>query len=424
MIAQETGVKPDRRGATGARPGRRPVLVFFAVLAVLVAAAIVGGLLPRLSRQKGLLAAAAQVAEHKPVVLVTVAHFASGQEAIDLPGDLQAIIESPIFARADGYLKTRWVDIGDRLTKGQPMAELETPELDQQISQARANLAQAQSTIKELQADLALARANLSLAQVTRDRWENLLKRGAVSRQESDQRQADFAVKEAQTEKAEATLATAQDTIHASEANLRRLEELKGFARVTAPFDSVVTARNVDVGTLINAGNGGSSREMFRVAQIQPLRVFVNVPQTYVEQVRQGQVAELRVQERPGQVFPARVTNISQALDSSSRAMLVILETPNPGATLFPGMYAQVRLTSPKVRPALRVPGEAVMLGKSGARVAVVGPDHVVHLRPVTLGQDLGSEVEVTSGLRDGEMVISNPSDAVQEGVAVEVRGK
>ncbi|MGO9255708.1 MAG: efflux RND transporter periplasmic adaptor subunit, partial [Bryobacteraceae bacterium] len=354
MMVQTAGTQPGRQR----RPGRRPVLLFFAVLAVLVAAGIVGGILPRLARQKVMLAASETLAARRPVVIVSAARFAAGQEDIDLPGDLEAIVESPIFARADGYLKTRFVDIGDRLKKGQPMADLETPELDQQISQAHATLAQATSTIKELQADLALAQANLGLAQVTRDRWQRLVAKGAVSRQESDEKQADFAVKEAQTQKAEATLATVQDTIHASEANLRRLEEMKSFARVTAPFDSVVTARNVDVGTLINAGNGGAAREMFRVAQIQPLRVFVNVPQTYVEQVRAGQAAELRVQEKAGQVFPAKVTNISQSLDANSRAMLVILETPNPGAALFPGMYAQVRFRSPRTRRALRVPGD------------------------------------------------------------------
>ncbi len=147
------------------------------------------------------------------------------------------------------------------------------------------------------------------------------------------------------------------------------------------------------------------------------------MPQTYVEQVRAGQTAELRVEEKPGQVFPAKVTNISQSLDANSRAMLVILETPNPGAALFPGMYAQVRFRSPRTRRALRVPGDTVVMGKTGARVAVVGPDHVVHYRNVTLGQDLGSEIEITAGIAEGEMLISNPSDAVQEGVVVEVRG-
>ena len=420
MMVQDTGARSDR----DLKPSRRPVLWLFVVLALVVAAGVVGGLLPRLARQKGLLAASQEVVNRKPVVIASPAHYAASRDAIDLPGDLQSIVESPIFARADGYMKTRLVDIGDRVKAGQTMAELETPELDQQITQAHATLAQAQSTWKELSANIDLARANLNLARTTRDRWQRLLDKGAVSRQDSDEKQADFAVRQAETERAQATLATAQDTIHASQANLRRLEEMKGFARVAAPFDGIVTARNVDVGTLINAGNGGASREMFRVARIQPLRIFVNVPQTYVENVSSGQSAELRVQERPGQVFPARVTNVSKSLDTSSRAMLVILETPNPGATLYPGMYAQVRFAAPGARPMLRVPGDTIVLGETGPRVATVAADHIVHFKKIAIGQDLGTEVEVISGLAPGELVISNPTDSVVEGAAVEVRGR
>jgi RND family efflux transporter MFP subunit len=400
------------------RPARRPILVFFAVLGLIVAVTIVAGVLPRLSRQKGLLAAAEQVAERKPVVLVSPAHFGTSKDTIDLPADLVAMIESPIFARADGYLKSRLVDYGNHVKAGQLMAEIETPELDQQIGQAHANLDQAQASLKELESDIDLARANLALSRVTFDRWQHLQAKGAVSKQDLDTRQADLGVRQAELRKAESALATAQNTVNANAANLRRLEELKGFARITAPFDGVVTVRDVDVGYLINAG----SKELFRVAQIDPLRIFVNVPQTYVSSISQGQSAELRVQERPGQVWSARVTGISNSLDTNSRAMLVILETRNPGGTLFPGMYAQVRFSTAPVKPILRIIGDALLLGKSGARVAVAGTDGIVHFRNVTIGQDLGSEVEITSGLEPGEMVISNPTDAVTEGVAVEAR--
>jgi len=399
---------------------RRPVLIFFTVLACAVGAAIVGGLLPRLSRQKGLLAASAEVADRKPVVIVSPARFGDAKDSIDLPGDLQAMIESPIFSRADGYLKSKIVDLGWHVTAGQLMAEIETPELDQQISQARASLAQSQSTLKELRADIALARANLDLARVTWERWANLQKQGVVSKQDADSKEADLAVKQATADKAEATLATAQDTIHGNEASLHRLEELKSFSRVTAPFDGVVTARDVDIGTLITAG----TKEMFRVARIDPLRIFVNVPQTYVEEIHNGQEAELRVQERPGEIFHAKVTGISNSLDTTSRAMLVILQTPNPGGTLYPGMYAQVRLSANRAKPILRIPGDTVILGKQGARVATVGSDHLVHFKQITLGQDLGTEVEVTSGLRPGDLVISNPTDAIQENIAVETKNK
>lgn len=416
MMAQKAGAGPGQRP----KAARRPALVFFAVVAALVATAIIAGVVPRLAKEKSLLAASEEVASKKPVVLVSKARLEASKGSIDLPGDLQAMIESPIFSRADGYLKTRLVDVGSHVKTGDLMAEIETPELDQQISQARATLAQAQSNQKELQADISLAKANLDLARVTSERWERLLAKGVVPRQDVDERKADLEVKRAQVEHAEASLATAQDTIRASQANLNRLQELKGFARVTAPFDGVVTTRNVDIGTLINAG----SKEMFRVARIDPLRIFVQVPQTYVASIHEGQMAELHVDERPGHVFPARVTNVANSLDTTSRSMLVILQTPNPGGTLYPGMYSQVRFSMANARPLLLVPGDTLQTVKTGPRVAVVGPDNVVHFRQVKIGQDLGSDVEIVSGITAGELVISNPSDVVQEGVTVEVRSR
>ncbi len=396
----------------------RPVVVFFAALAIVIVSAVVAGTLPRLARQKGLLAASRELAERRPAVLVSPARLADSAGAIDLPGDLQAMIESPIFARADGYLKAKLVDLGWRVTAGQAMAEIETPELDQQISQAHANLEQAQASMKELEAAIELARANLDLSRVTSGRWARLQEQGVVSKQDADTRQADLAVKQAELRKAEAALATAQNTIHGSQAALRRLEEVKSFAHVTAPFDGVVTARLVDIGTLINAG----SKEMFRVAKIDPMRIFVNVPQTHVSLISKGQTAEVRVQERPGEIFRASVTGIANALDAGSRAMLVVLQTPNPDGKLYPGMYAQVRIATTRSKPALRIPGDALVLGKTGARVAVVGADQTVHFRGVTIAQDLGAEVEIAAGLEPGDLVISNPTDAVADGVLVEVR--
>jgi RND family efflux transporter MFP subunit len=406
--------------APKSKPTARPVVVFFGVLAILIAGAIVAGVLPRLARQKVMLAAGQELAARRPVVFVSPAHLAPGGDTVDLPGDLQAMIETPILARTDGYLKSKLVDLGWHVTAGQPMAEIETPELDQQITGARANLEQTQANIKELEAAIELAKANRDLARVTSGRWSKLQEQGVVSKQDTDTRAADLAVKEAELRKAEATLATAQNTIHASQAALHRLEETKSFSRVTAPFDGVVTERSVDVGTLITT----ASKQMFKVAKIDPMRVFVNVPQTYVASIAKGQTAEVRVQERPGQVFRATVTAIANALDPTSRAMLIVLQTPNPQGILYPGMYTQVRIATSRARPALRVPGDTVVMGKTGARVAVVGDDHVVHFRNVTIGQDLGTEVEIVSGLQSGELVISNPTDAVTEGAAVETRAR
>ena len=403
------------------KPGARPLLLFCAALGLVIAAAILAGFLPRTERNK-IMAAAAEKTAERTVVIASAAHFAKSKDGIDLPGDMQALVDSPIFARASGFMKSRLVDIGDRVKAGQLMAEIETPELDQQISQARAALAQSQAALKELQADIELSRANMNLAKVTLDRWDRLSAKGAVSRQEYDEKHADYAVKKAQTDRAEASLATAQETVHASEANLKRLQEMKGFASVTAPFDGIVTERLSDIGTLINSGNDGNGKEMFRVAKLTPLRVFVNVPQTYVQEIHPGQTAQLRIEELPNQVFPAEVERIANSLDSSSRAMLAILRTPNAAGTLYPGMYVQVHFASGASKPVLRVPGDAVMLTKNGPRVATVDGGGVVQFRQVSLGEDLGSEVEIVSGLREGELVISNPADAVQEGARVEVR--
>lgn len=413
---------PAAKPAKVVQPGVRPLLLFFAVLGLVVGAAILAGFLPRASRQKVMLAASEKTAAQHPVVTASPAHFAASKDGVDLPGDLQALVDAPIFARASGYQKSRLVDIGDRVHTGQLLAEIETPELDQQISQARAALAQSQAALKELGADIELSHANLNLAKVTLDRWERLAAKGAVSRQEFDEKHADYDVKKAQTDRAEASLATAQETIRASDANLKRLQEMKGFASVTAPFDGIVTERLTDIGTLINSGNDGSGKEMFRVAKLTPLRIYVNVPQTYVQQIHAGQIAQLRLQELPNQVFPAEVERIANSLDASSRAMLVILRTPNADGKLYPGMYVQVHFATGGAKPVLRVPGDAVMLTKSGPRVATLDADRIVHFRAVTLGEDLGSEIEIVNGLHEGELVVSNPADTVQEGAKVEVR--
>ena len=400
----------------------RPLLIFFAVLAIIVITAVVVGVLPRLQNRNGLQAAAGVDRAQRPVVNVTAAHLRTADAPLDLPGDLQALIESPIFARADGYLIKRYVDIGDRVKSGQMMADIETPELDQQILQARATLSNSISSLRELEADLTLAQANLKLAQQTSQRWVLLEGRGAVSHQETDEKRADLGVKQAQVESARAKIASTRDLVNANEANVRRLEHMKAFSRVTAPFDGMVTARNVDVGTLINAGNDGISKAMFSVAQTGTMRVFVNVPQAYAGSIRAGMAAELRVQELPGQVFHANVARFTHEVDAGSRSMLAILLIPNPRGTLLPGMYGQVRFPGAKsASGAVTIPGDALVLSSQGPRVAVVDADSRVHFRTVKIGTDFGNEVEITSGLAAGEVVIMNPADAAKDGALVEV---
>jgi RND family efflux transporter MFP subunit len=413
---------PETSARPKPRTGRRGLLLFFALIGVLVAGAVIGGILPRLTRQKALLSASEAQAEQRPMVEVSTARAAAARATLDLPGDMQALVDSPVFARVDGYLRTRLADYGDRVKAGQLLAEIDTPELDQQIHQARAAVSQSQSTLNEVKADLDLTKANLNLARLTVERWRRLAAKGVVAKQEADQKEADFAVTEAQVAKAQASIATTQETVHANEANVHRLEEMKAFARITAPFDGVITARNVDIGTLINSGNSGTSRELFHIAQIQVLRIFVNVPQTNVASMHPGETAELRVQELPGQVFSARVTRIANALDATSRAMLTVLEVPNPRGVLMPGMYAEVRFSTGRNQAAVIVPGDVLILGRQGPSVAVVAPDHRIHKRQIHIGQDLGSEIEVVAGLSAGEVVVANPSDAVRENALVDVR--
>jgi RND family efflux transporter MFP subunit len=405
------------------RASRGSLLGLFVLLALVVIVAIVFGFRPRLAREKALSAASEAAEEKPPVVNVAPVRRSPSSSVLELPGDLQAYLESPIFARADGFMTKRLVDYGDRVHVGQLLAEIETPELDQQLAQARASVAQSHAALQQYQAALVRANANLRLSQLTLARWKRLTEKGVVSKQDGDEKQADFDVRQAEVAAAQANITAGIKAGEASEAGLRRLEELKSFSKVTAPFDGIITLRNMDIGTLVNAGNGGPNREIFRIAQIQRMRIFVNVPQTYASLVRTGQQAELRVQELAGQMFPAIVARTTGSVDANARTMLAILVTPNPKGILLPGMYAQVKFSFPGSKTALLVPGDALLLGREGPRVAVAGPDHVVHMRSIHIVHDYGADLEVDSGVADGDLVVVNPNDHVRENVRVEPRG-
>ena len=368
-------------------------------------------------RERGLQAAVVTAHDQLPLVNVVAARPAPASNSLELQGDLQAMIESPIFARSNGYLIKRYVDIGDRVGKGQPLADIETPEIDQQIQEARATLANAQSSLKETEASLTLAAANLKLSQKTQQRWHQLEAEGVTSHQEADEKGADTEVRSAQVDVARAKIISARALVAASEASLRRNLEMKSFGRVVAPFDGMITSRTVDVGTLI-----GSAREMFRVAQVDVMRIFVNVPQAYIGSIHTGQKADLRVQELPGQVFSANISRFTNEVDTSSRAMLAVLQVPNPRRTLMPGMYAQVTFATTRPLKGVLIPGDALILGSEGPQVAVAGPDNRVHFRKVKIGNDTGTEVEILSGLQAGDLAIVNPGDTVREGVQIDVK--
>jgi RND family efflux transporter MFP subunit len=303
-----------------------------------------------------------------------------------LPGTLRGYVESPIFARATGYLLHWYADIGARVQEGQLLAELDTPEIDQELAQAVAQRDQIQSS--------------LGLAKSSYERWQQLRQRDAVSQQELDERQSTYS----------------QDVANlaAAEANVKRLRQLESFKRIVAPFAGVVTQRNVDVGDLIDAGSG-TSRALFALAQSDPLRVFVQLPQAYAQNIKVGEDVVVTQAELPGQQFNGRITHISGAIDVPTRSLQVEVTLRNPDGKLRPGAYVQVSLPS-GARAQLSVPGNALLFRAEGPRVAVVDNDGVVHLHKVTIAQDLGQTLEIENGVEPNDRVIINPSDSIEDG--------
>jgi len=406
-------------------PQKKSHAAFYVVLVLIgiaLGAAIVYELGLRKTQDTALAAVSIQDANRAPTVNVGRVRVAPSSSMVELPCQTVAMVETPIYARADGYLKRRPVDIGDRVKKGQLLLEIETPELDQQIDQARATLAQSKAALQQLRAALAAAKSNLKLAQITADRWKTLSDQGVFAKQDYDEKLAALELGLANVKAAEENITAAESTIAANDSGVKRLENLKTFDRVEAPYDGVVVARslNSDPGTLITSGNTTASHEIMRIAQIDVLRVFVSIPQTYAALIRQGLDAELTVQELAGRVFSTKVDGITHSVDANSRTMLAVLLVKNPKEELLPGMYAQVRFRLPHAVNVLMLPADALMLPSSGPQVAVVGADHKVHFHAVTLGRDYGAEIEIDSGLTAGDLVVLNPTDAIREGVTVE----
>jgi RND family efflux transporter MFP subunit len=383
---------------------------------VLILLAFLAGYIPLHQRQTLIRQQALEQEQTLPRMEVIEVGLSSRKGDLELPGNIQAITEAPILARANGYIKRRLVDIGDRVQAGQPMAEIEAPEVDQQVSQAKANLEQARAALEQSLANYAQGKSNLELARVTADRWKTLASEGIVPKQENDQYQAQYEAQISGVQALEKAIAAQRSNVAAAEANLGALDEVQGYRVVKAPFEGLVTLRNVDVGTLVNAG----TTLLFRVAQTGTLRTYVNVPQTNANSIRVGQAALLNVSTLPGRRFPGAVARTAKALDPASRTMLVEIRVPNPNGVLLPGMYAQVDLSSPRTNPPLLIPGDSLIVRADGTQVAVVRPDHTVHLQKIQIGRDYGDNLEVISGLELGDMVIANPGDAVVEGLQVD----
>jgi RND family efflux transporter MFP subunit len=319
-----------------------------------------------------------------PAVSLAQPKLGAPQEEIVLPGNIQAFIDAPIYARTSGYLKRWYVDIGGKVKDGQLLAEIDTPELDQQLQQARA--------------DLATAKANYDLAQTTSARYEFLLKSDSVAKQDVDNAEGDAHAKKAMVDSATG--------------NVNRLEQLQSFEKVYAPFDGVLTARNTDIGQLIGSGSGSGAKELFHVAAIHTLRVYVNVPQHYSPSAVAGVEAYLTMPQYPGRRFPGKLVRTSEAIDQASRTLLVEVDVANPKGEIPPGAYSEVHFKLPSPASTVVIPVTSLIFRSEGLRVAVVRNSRAVMV-PVTLGRDYGTEVEVVSGLDGSEKVVTNPPDSL-----------
>jgi len=360
------------------------------IIAVCVAAVVVaGGIITRVSADQGL----KRWTRDQAIPTVALAGVqGAGEQALTLPGNVQAFTSAPIHARTSGYLRRWYVDIGQPVKAGQLLADIDSPDLDQQVLQARA--------------DLATAEANAALAGATARRWAGLLAQDAVSKQEAEEKAGD--------------LTSRTSIANSARANLNRLLALEAFKRIVAPFDGVVTARNTDVGALITAGSP-TEQPLFTVADQKRLRIYVNVPQSYSAQVRQGLAADVAVPEYPGQMFKATLARNAQAINDQSGALLVELQIDNADGRLKPGEYAQVKFNLPSAISATQVPATALLFGTKGPQVAVARPDSHVALRSVVIARDLGASIEIGSGLRPGDRVIDNPPEYLATGDLVRV---
>jgi RND family efflux transporter MFP subunit len=414
---QEAGHKHGHAAAStkGWKPSAVTISALLVAAVVLLVGAFFAGYIP-LHKRDTLVRAESQERETElPRMEVMRVGRSAAESVLQLPGSLQALTEAPILARTDGYLKTRLVDLGDHVKAGQTLAEIDAPELDHQIQQAEAAVEQAQAALAQAQASLEQGKANRDLAKLTADRWKVLAAQGVVSQQDNDQYQAQLAAQNANVLALEKGVLAQRSNIIANQANVARLNDVQGYRIVKAPFDGVVTVRNVDVGALVSTG----TTLLYRIAQVGTLRTYVNVPQDNASSVHIGQTARLTFSDFPGRRFFGTVKRTANALDPSSRTMLVEVQVPNQDGALIPGLYAQVDLSSTRVNPPLLVPSQALILRTDGAQVAVVGQDGIVHLQKVAIGRDYGDRVEIVQGVTEGATIVAAPGDAAQEGAKI-----
>jgi RND family efflux transporter MFP subunit len=376
--------------AQHAQPGRRWLIAALVVLAAV--GVLAGEIISRVKAATNLRATTSQMAV--PSVSVVLPKATAPAQEVVLPGNIQPYISSPIYARTDGYLKKWYFDIGAHVKAGDLLATIQTPEVDEQLAQARSTLETAQ--------------ANLELTQITRDRYAALLKKHAVAQQDADNAASAYTANKA--------------IVDADSANVRHYDALVSFEKVYAPFDGVITARNTDIGDLINSGSSTAPRtDLFDISQTRTLRVYVNVPEEYSQAIKPGKTAaDISLAEFPGKRFPGKLVRTSEAINAATRTLLTEIDLDNPGGTLFSGSYAEVHLQTPAQNSTLLLPVSALIFRGNKLQVGVVKDGHVI-VTDVTPGHDLGDQIEIAAGLSPKDQVIANPSDSLISGQTVNV---
>jgi multidrug efflux system membrane fusion protein len=444
---EETQIVGTQRSAPGG--GRKRSVKTAAIgIASLLLLLLVIGVVPRIKRRGELSAAAREQASALPTVTVASPRQATTGGELTLPATTQAIQETVIFARTQGYVKKWYVGMGMQVREGQLLAEIETPETDQQLREARQQASEAEQTIAQSQSELGEAQASLEqaeaavkqartgleLARVNLDRSKTLVAHGVVSRQDTDDKQAAYDARAADVEAAQATVRakqalvkaqqssinSRQSNFNARQANSQRIVELQSFGRIVAPFSGTITARNVEVGTLINENGALSNGNgLFRIARLDIIRIFINVPQTYIATIDKGMLVDVEVKELPQRLFKGAVIGTSHSIEPATRTFMAEARVQNPEKQLVSGMYANVKFALPASDQHLMIPASALVVNPEGTQAMLLRPDQTVHVQKIEIGRDFGKEIEVLSGLKGDELIITNPTDALREGTRV-----
>lgn len=422
-MTQQTQAAPtEQKQQTASRPFVSSPLVRIAGVAALVAALVAIGTVPRLARQREALAAVRNSPVTHPVVTTIHAKLGEPTSQLLLPGNIEPLYSASIYARTEGYLDRRNVDIGSRVKAGELLAVISSPEVDQQLLQARATLAQSEASLEQAKATLEQATANAELTRLTKDRDLPLGEQHAISQQIVDEAVQAHTARVADVSAAKASILAAEANVTANHANVARLEQMQSFERIVAPFDGVITARNVERGDLITTGSAAAGKPLFSIAQSGTLRIQIDVPQSQAVNIQDGQNVSIDVKERLGRAYVGTVIRNAASLDSAARTMLTEVQVDNHDGSLMPGMYAQVKFTLAEPRTSLIIPTSSLVIDHTGMHVVTVASDGQAHFVPVVLGRDMGTQVEILRGIESTDALVASPSDLLHDGQQVQIR--